>query len=104
MFSNYLPILPSHGRIGFWETNNYFILGFFSPKKENVLRNSTPCISPRRTKYVISGGSIVSEQEGSKGGSAKKWEPKAFFFQFCTNKNHVIKNIYLFLALSSAII
>lgn len=52
------------------QTINLFC--FFSPKKDNVLRNSTPCISLRRKKYVISGGSIVSEQEGSKGGAAQK--------------------------------
>ena len=34
MFSNHLPILHSHGRIGFWETNNYFILGFFSKERK----------------------------------------------------------------------
>ena len=103
MFSNYLPILSSHGRIGFWETNNYFIL-FFFPKKDNVLRNSTPSISLRRKIYVIICGSIASEQEGSKGGAAQKWGPKPFYFLFCPNKNHVITQIYLFLALTSAII
>ena len=100
MFSNHLPIIPSHGRIGFWETNNYFILGFFSPKKENVLRNSTPCISLRRTKYVISGGSIVSEQVGSKGGTAQNWGPTPFFFNFAPIFNHVRLKVYMSFSLS----
>jgi hypothetical protein len=49
-----------------------YLFCFFFPKKDNVLRNSIPSINLRRKKYVIIGGSIASEQEGSKGGVAQK--------------------------------
>jgi hypothetical protein len=65
---------------GFGKQTITVYFGFFFFKERECFVKFYPLHKSQEKKNVISGGCIVSEQEGSKGGSAQKWEPKPFFF------------------------
>jgi hypothetical protein len=100
MFSNYLPILPSHGRIGFWETNNYSLFGFFFFKERECFVKFYPLHKSQEKKKCHqwwmhsfwTGG--IQGRVGSKMGTQT-----IFFFNFAPIRNMWLK-IYISFSLS----